>query len=132
MLKNLHHDFSLPIKVVTADANFDVEEILQYIIEEMKAEAMIPRNPRNMQNTPYTVKRDVLYCQADLPMHRKGKMTTKGITYLQYNCPLHWSKEFKGQYLLCPSGHPKFLKQKGCNVLIRLTPSIREKISYST
>jgi len=65
-------------------------------------------------------------------MHRKGKMTTKGITYLQYNCPLHWSKEFKGRYLLCPAGHPKFLNQKGCNVLIRMSPSIREKIKYGT
>lgn len=132
MVKNLHRDFSLPIKVVAADANFDVEEILRYIIEEMKAEAMIPRNPRNAQNTPYTVERDEVYCQAALPMNRKGKMTVKGITYLQYRCPLHWSKDFVGQYLLCPAGHPKFLQQKGCNVLIRMTPSIREKVNYST
>ena len=132
MLKNLTKDFSLPIKVVAADANYDVEEILKYIIEEMKAEAMIPRNPRNSQNTPYTVKKHKVYCQADLPIYRKGKMTTKGITYLQYSCPLHWSKEFRGQYLLCPAWHPKFLKQKGCNVLIRMTPSIREKINYGT
>jgi hypothetical protein len=132
MLKKLHQDFPLPIKVVAADANFDVEEILQYIIEEMKAEAIIPRNPRNTQNTHYTIKKDEVYCQADLPMNRKGKMTVKGITYLQYRCPLHWSKDFQGQYLLCPAGHPKFLKQKDCNVLIRLTPSIREKVNYGT
>ena len=132
MLHRLHQAFSLPVEVVAGDANYDVENILQYIIEDMKAEAMIPRNPRNTQNTPYTIKRDVIYCEADLPMHRKGKMKTKGITYLQYNCPLHWSKEFKGQYLLCPAGHPKFLKQKGCNVLIRMSPSIREKINYGT
>jgi hypothetical protein len=78
------------------------------------------------------MKKDRIYCQAALPMYRKGKMTTKGITYLQYSCPLHWSKEFRGQYLLCPAGHPKFLQQKGCNVLIRMTPSIREKIDYGT
>jgi len=132
LLNRLHQEFSLPIEVVAGDANYDVEEILQYIIEDMKAEAMVPRNPRNVQNTPYTIKKEIVYCQADLPMHRKGKMTTKGITYLQYNCPLHWSKEFKGQYLLCPAGHPKFLDQKGCNVLIRMTPSIREKINYGT
>ena len=132
MLNRLYQEFSLPIEVVAGDASYDVEAILRYIIEKMKAEAMIPKNPRNMQNTAYTVKRDVLFCQADLPMHRKGKMTTKRITYLQYSCPLHWCKEFKGQYLLCPAGHPKFLKQKGCNVLIRMTPSIREKINYGT
>ena len=132
MLKELHQDFSLPIEVAAGDANYDAEDILKYIIEQMKAEAMIPRNPGNTQNTPYTVKKDKIYCQAELPMYRKGRMTTKGITYFQYSCPLHWSKEFRGIYLLCPAGHPKFLKQKGCNVLIRLTPSVREKISYGT
>jgi hypothetical protein len=39
MLKKLHQDFHLPIEVVVGDANYDVEEILHYIIEEMKAEA---------------------------------------------------------------------------------------------
>lgn len=132
MLKQLHRVFSLPVEVVAGDANYDVEAILKYIIEQMKAEAMIPRNPGNTQNTPYTVRKDKIYCQAELPMYRKGKMTNKGVVYCQYSCPLYWSKEFRGTYLLCPAGHPKFLKQKGCNVLIRLTPSIREKINYGT
>jgi hypothetical protein len=132
LLETLCQDFSLPTEVVAGDANYDVEEILTYIIEQMKAEAMIPRNPRNTQNTPYTTKKGRVYCQAALSMYRKGTMTTKGITYLQYSCPLHWTKEFRGQYLLCPAGHPKFLRQKGCNVLIRMTPSIREKIGYGT
>jgi len=132
MLKELHQNFSLPIEAVAGDANYDAEYILKYIVEQMRADAMIPRNPGNTQNTPYTVKKDKIYCQAELPMYRKGRMTTKGITYFQYSCPLHWSKEFRGTYLLCPAGHPKFLKQKGCNVLIRLTPSVRGKISYGT
>ena len=110
MLNRLYQEFSLPIEVVAGDANYDVEAILRYIIEEMKAVAMIPRRTLNMQNTPYPVKRDTLYCQPDLPMHLKGKMTTNGITYLQYSCPLQWSKEFKRQYLLCPAGHPKIAK----------------------
>ncbi|RLB20281.1 MAG: DDE transposase, partial [Deltaproteobacteria bacterium] len=132
LLEKLCQDFSLPTEVVAGDANYDVEAILRYIIEEMKAEAMIPRNPRNTQDTHYTLKKDGVYCQAALPVYRKGKMTVKGITYLQYSCPLHWRKEFRGQYLLCPAGHPKFLRQKGRNVLIRMTPSIREKIDYGT
>jgi hypothetical protein len=132
MLKELSQNFSLPIKVVLADANYDWESILEYIIDGMKAEAMIPRNPGNTQNTAYTVKGDKIYCQAELAMYRKGKMTRNGVTYCQYSCPLHWSKEFRGQYLLCPAGHPKFLEQKGCNVLIRLSPSVREKINYGT
>jgi len=65
-------------------------------------------------------------------MYRKGKMTTKGITYCQHSCSLHWSNKFKGKYLFCPVGHPKYFKQNGCNVILRLTPSVREKIDYGT
>ena len=133
MLKDLHRHFSLPVEVVAGDANYDVEDILKYIIEQMKAEAVIPRNPGNTQNIPYSIKKGQVYCQADLPMYRKGKMTNKkGVTYCQYCCPLHYSKEVRGSYLLCPAGNPKFLNQKGCNVLIRLSPSVREKINYGT
>jgi len=66
-------------------------------------------------------------------MHRRGKMTVKkaGITYLQYSCPIHFGKE-RQRHLLCPVAHPKFTTQKGCNALIRLTPSIRERIDYGS
>jgi hypothetical protein len=65
MLKELHQNFSLPVEAVAGDANYDAEYILKYIVEQMKAEAMIPRNPGNTQNTPYTVKKDKIYCQAE-------------------------------------------------------------------
>ena len=71
MVKNLHRDITLPVKVVAGDANINFEEIFRYIIEEMKAEAMNPRNPLNAQNTPDTVKRDHVYCHAGLPMNQK-------------------------------------------------------------
>jgi len=60
-------------------------------------------------------------------------MTVKrtGITYLQYCCPIHFGKE-RQKYLFCPASHPKFINQKGCNVLIRLSPSIREQIDYGS
>jgi len=66
-------------------------------------------------------------------MHRRGKMTVKkaGITYLQYSCPSIFGKE-RQRHLLCPVAHPKFTTQKGCNTLIRLTPSIRERIDYGS
>ena len=36
------------------------------------------------------------------------------------------------QQLFCPVQHPKYFSQKGCNVLIRLTPSVRSQIGYGT
>lgn len=133
MLKKTKETFSLLIEIVSGDAYYDSEKILSFIIEDLKAQAIIPRNPRTQQSTLYTFRGDDVYCQADLPLHRKGKMTVKrtGITYLQYCCPIHHGKE-RQNYLLCPASHPKFINQKGCNVLIRLTPSIRERIDYGS
>lgn len=133
MLQKTKETFSLLIEIVSGDAYYDSEKILSFIIEDLKAQAIIPHNPRTEQGSTYIRKGDDLYCQADLPLRRKGKMTGKrtGITYLQYCCPIHFGKE-RQNYLLCPASHPKFINQKGCNVLIRLTPSIRERIDYGS
>jgi hypothetical protein len=41
-------------------------------------------------------------------------------------------KKHRRQYPLCPASHPKFPSQKGCNYLVRLTPTIRDQIAYGT
>ena len=132
LLKELTLYFDLPVECVIGDANYDTEEILSHVYHEMKALPIIPRNPRRTQNEEFKVKKDMVLCPANLEMNRKGKMKSRSITYLQYNCPLHWGKKYRGKYLLCPAGHPKYISQKGCNYLIRLTPSVREKIDYGS
>lgn len=133
VLQRTKETFSLIIELVGGDALYDTENILCFIIDDLKAQAVIPRNPRTEQPSTHSVKGNEIYCQADLPMYRKGKMTVKrtGITYLQYCCPVHFGNE-RQRYLLCPANHPKFITQKGCNILIRLTPSIREQIDYGS
>ena len=132
MLQKTKETFSLLIEIVSGDALYDSEKILCYIMEDLQAQAVIPRNLRTKKST-YTLKGTDLYCPADLPMRRKGKMTVKkaGITYLQYCCPIYFGRE-KQRHLFCPANHPKFLSQKGCNTLIRLTPSIRQHIDYGS
>jgi hypothetical protein len=126
--------FPEQIEAVTADAEYDSEDILKFIIGELKAQAVVPRNPRNQQNTEHTIRGNDVYCAAHLPMAHRGKMTDKksGITYRIYSCPLHWRKKMQQQHLFCPAQHPKYFSQKGCNVLIRLTPSVRSQIAYGT
>ena len=132
MLKALQKENCLNIEAVTGDAIYGSEDILKFIVKELEAKAVIPRNPGNNRKAEFYFKERTLYCPADIPMMKKGKMTVKGITYLQYRCPIHWSKRIGQRYLLCPTNHPKFFSQKGCNYLIRLTPSIREEIDYET
>jgi len=132
LLKELMSCFNLPIDNVIADANYDTEEILSHIYHKMKAAPVVPRNLRRSTSEQFTVKKDTVLCPAHLEMNRKGKMKSKGITYMQYNCPLHWGRKYSGQYLFCPAHNPKYTNQKGCNFLIRLNPSVRENIGYGT
>lgn len=126
--------FHLPVEYVMADAEYDVEAFLRFVVEELHAQPIVPHNPRREQSVEYSIRGTKLFCAADLPMASRGTVTPKqtGITYRQYGCPIHWLKAFQRQYLGCPIGHPKFIEQKGCNVLIRQTPSIRSRIPYGT
>ena len=132
LLEELTTYFDLPIKYVIGDANYDSEDFLSHILDEMKATPIIPRNPRSTQHEEFKIKKNIILCPADLGMYRKGKMTVKGKTYLQYSCPLHYGKNYKGLYLICPALHPKYFSQKGCNYLIRLTPNVRDRIDYGS
>ena len=132
MLKELQQSCQISIKAVTADANYDTEEILSYIFHEMKAMPVIPKNPRGPRKDDFKVKKNTIICPANLEMHRRGKMTTRGRTYLQYSCPLYYGKRYKGHFLLCPASHPKYFSQKGCNYLIRLSPTVRQHIDYDS
>ncbi|MBN1272980.1 MAG: transposase [Candidatus Aminicenantes bacterium] len=130
MLKKITSQF--PVSHVLGDANYDTEDILEYVVSEMKAQPVIPLNPRRRQKDSFQIKKDTVLCPANLKMHRKGRMKNNNRVYLQYSCPLYWGKKYKGQYLSCPIGHPKFFKQKGCNYLMRLSPSVRDTIAYGS
>jgi transposase len=126
--------FNLNIQAVIGDANYDSEDLLKFIINDLNALAIIPHNPRNEQAKGYQIKEGKVICEAGLEMHRKGKMRPKktGILYCQYICPIIYDKRIQYQHITCPILHPKFFKGKGCNVLIRMEPSIRSEIGYDT
>lgn len=134
IVKDAYKRFTLPIRAVTGDAEYDAEDFLKFIIKDLQAEAIIPHNPRNEQPKGYQIKGNRIICEGGLTMYRKGKMRPKrtGILYCQYTCPIYYDKNIRHQYIICPVYHPKFFGHKGCNVLIRLEPSIRSEIDYGT
>jgi len=134
MIRETKSFFNINFETVVADAHFDTEDFLTFVINELKALAIIPRNPRNEQPKGYQIKGNNVICEASLPMYRKGKMRNKrtGILYCQYSCPINYDPTIRKQYIMCPIFHTKFVNGKGCNALIRLQPSIREKIEYGT
>ena len=134
LLQGCAHDLKLPIQSVCGDSGYDSEAILAYIIGPLHARPFIAPNLRYQANPTFQVSGKVVLCPANLPMVYKGRMTPKktGITYKQYCCPLHYRKTIREQYLFCPTDHPKFLSQKGCNYLLRETPSCRNQIPYGS
>jgi hypothetical protein len=124
--------FDLQFQSVSGDAEYDVETILKHIIHTVQAKPFIPYNPRNAQDKS-GFRRDGqnVFCPAELCLHRRGRMTVKGITYIQFSCPFYYGHN-KPELLLCPASHPKFTNQKGCNYLWRITDKIRDQIPYGT
>ena len=116
---------------VAGDAEYDAEAILRHIVHELEAQPFIPRNPRRAQDASgFRLDGQHVFCPGNLQMYRRGRMTVKGITYIQYQCPFYHGKH--PGILMCPADHPKFTSQKGCNYLQRLTESIRDTIPYGT
>lgn len=133
LLEDMNNNFQLPCQYVTADASYDWEEFLKFIMNDLKAVPVIPPNPRRTSHNSTTEKNKII-CDAGIPMYRKGKMRNKknGILYCQYTCPIVYDKNIRHQYIICPVFQPRFLNGKGCNVLIRLEPSVRDQIDYGS
>ena len=125
--------FNLNVQTVMGDAAYDSEDLLKFIINDLNALAIIPHNPRR-ESKGHQIKDGKVICEANLQMYRKGKMCPKktGILYCQYTCPIVYDKQTRYQHITCPIMHPKFFKGKGCNVLVRMEPSIRSEIGYDT
>lgn len=134
LIREAWQQLDLNIEVVTADANYDAEAFLNFIINELQAQAIVPMQPRNKQTDVYQIKDGKVICAAGLPMYRKGKMRPKrtGILYQQYSCPVVYDRVLRKQHFTCPVFHPKFFSGKGCNALIRLEPNIRAQIDYGS
>lgn len=134
LLQALTSTFSLPIEAVCADSGYDNEAFLKFIVDQLHAQPVVAPNPRHQSNPEFRVKGPAVVCPANLDMFRRGKMTPRrtGITYQQYSCPIYYDRNMRQRLLMCPAAHPKFVKQKGCNYLLRVTPSIRTQIPYGS
>jgi len=105
-------DFPVSIKTVSADAAYDAENILCFIMEGLNAQAIIPRNPRGERTAPYSLK--AIASSAPRAAHasqREDDRQKAGITYLQYSCPIHYGKNdsvtFSVRWLIPSSRHRK-------------------------
>jgi hypothetical protein len=136
IFKLIQNEFHFSVKAVMGDAIYDTSSILKYIVKDLKAKPRISRNPRNTKS-PSRLKFSKSgnpICQAQLEMLNRGSFYDKKQDRWRrkWVCPLHHSKKYSRQFILCPAFHPKFLSQKGCYVYIRIDQDIRNEIDYGS
>lgn len=130
--------FHFVIRAVMGDGIYDVATILNYIINTLKAKPRISINPRNTQQADekplrYT-KTGNRICEANLEMLSRGTFYDQQQNRWRHKwvCPLHHSKKYQYQYIVCPVYHPKFFDQKGCYAYKRIDDDIRKQIDYGS
>lgn len=139
IFKLLQQEFQFDIKAVMADGIYDTGAILKYIINTLKAKPRVSINPRNTQQANdqkqirYT-KSGNRICEANLEMLSRGIFYDKKQDRWRHKwvCPLHHSKKYHYQFIVCPVFHPKYFSQKGCYAYKRVDDDIRKQIDYGS
>ena len=133
LFNELQDDFSLPIETVLADAMYDVEYLLKFVINKLKAKPYIARNPRwTLHNDVKLSETGGLICIAGFNMVYWGKFKDRGKIRLKFVCPITHSKKFAKKVPYCPWNHPKFVNGTGCYAYRRGDSNVRENINYGS
>ena len=133
LFTQVQNAFNFPVKEVLADAMYDVEYILKFVINDLNALPRIARNPRRQIHSDVKPSRTGgLICIAGFNMLYWGKFKDRGKIRLKFVCPVTNSKKFAKQHPLCPWLHPKFLKGNGCIAYLRGDSNIRASIDYGS
>jgi len=118
--------------IVIGDRAYDVRELYTFLVEQIKAEPIIPINPRNTQPDLKYSENGHRICQASLEMIPNGIFKDGNRLRLKERCPLKVSKEIAAKYPTgCPCSNPKF-NGYGCTAYQDLTDDARSKVQRDT
>jgi hypothetical protein len=125
--------FHLPTKEVLADAGYDTEQLLLYIVNELKALPRVARNPRCHKHADFKPSASGgLVCIAGFEMLSRGTFLDRGRLRRKFVCPIKHSKKFAATYPNCPWNLPQFLNGNGCYAYLRADENIRQSIDYTS
>lgn len=138
-LKYAKKDLKIPIEAVLGDSAFDSYKIIEFIVKELKAKPIIPRNPRRSKNPDIKLSRKgIPVCIAGFEMISQGKFYDKEQNRIRHKfiCPIKARKKFAAKVgWFCPWNHPNFYNNRyGCitNLRIDVDTSIRQNIDYGS
>ncbi|NIM97404.1 MAG: transposase, partial [candidate division Zixibacteria bacterium] len=133
LFKKLLDHFNFHIQAVMADAAYDSETNLNFVIDDLHALPRIARNPRweklrQIKLSPTGGR----ICIAGFEMIYWGKFNDRGKIRKKFVCPITHSKKFAQQIPTCPWNHPAFRKGKGCVAYLRGNKDVRKQIDYGS
>jgi len=118
--------------IVIADKAYDVRDFYTFVVDQLKAEPIIPLNPRNTQPDLNYSPNGHRICQAGLEMIPNGIFKDGNRLRLKERCPLKASKQIAAKYPNgCPCHNPKF-NGYGCTAYQDLTDDARSKVQRGT
>ncbi len=117
--------------IFIADKAYDEREIYDFIIEQLKCQAVIPLNLRNTQTDRKFSDKGIPICDAGLEMKYNGTFSEGKRTRKKFRCPLKTDKQSAKKHPHgCPIKHQRFFegKQYGCTRYVDVTNDARANV----
>ncbi len=121
-------------KIVIGDKAYDVKELYELIVTQLKAQAFIPINPRNQKQWTEADfdKNGTPVCSAGLAMTCVGRCEEPHRKRLKYRCPIKAdTKVYKQHNGCCPIDESRF-EVYGCTRYVDVTNDARAQVPRGT
>ena len=121
--------------IFIADKAYDIRDLYDLIVEQLKGKAFIPLNPRNTQNDKVFGPNGCPICEAGIEMKSNGTFSEGKRTRRKFRCPIKINNKIAKKYQYgCPISNPKFFegKQYGCTKYIDITNDARANVPRDT
>lgn len=118
--------------IVVADKAYDVRDFYSFLVKQIKAEPIIPVNPRNTNPELEYSQNGHRICEAGLEMTPSGVFRDGNRLRLKERCPLKASKKTAAKHPDgCPCKSPKF-NGYGCTAYQDVTDDARARVQRDT
>jgi hypothetical protein len=114
-----------------ADKAYDIKELYDFIVHELKSRAYIPINPRNTKYDKTFGPHGCPLCDAGIEMKSVGRCKEEKRERIKFRCPLKASKMVAQKHNhTCSANHPSFNTGKcyGCTKYLDVTNDARSQV----
>ena len=117
--------------IFIADSAYDVRELYELIVNQMKSHAFIPINPRNTQEPKTLGPHGAPICEAGLEMSFFGAWREGKRDRMKFRCPIKINRKLNKKYKKgCPVKNTKFFNGAayGCTKYLDVTDDARSRV----